>query len=89
MGVYPSVPSINCSDGLHNGQIDPEYNCKTMERSDQDVETSVNTKEPRLEVEDSATCSCSGIQEGTERDNSSSKSASVKKALRRSLELKQ
>ena len=60
-----------------------------MKRSDQNIETSINIKEPRLEAEESATCSSSAIQEGTECDNNSSKSASVKKALRRSLELKQ
>lgn len=62
-----------------------------MKRSDHDIETSINTKEPRLEVEESATCSSSAAQEGPEGHNNSSvdKSASVKKALRRSLELRQ
>ena len=60
-----------------------------MRRSDQDIETSINTKEPRLEIEESATRSSLATQDGTERDNNSSKSALVKKALRRSLELKQ
>ena len=83
------MPSINCSEGLHNGQIDPKDNRKTMKRSDQNIETSINIKEPRLEAEESATCSSSAIQEGTECYNNSSKSASVKKALRRSLQLKQ
>ena len=87
--VYPTVPSKTCCDGLHNGQIDPKYKHKTMKRSDQDIETSINTKEPRLEVEEVATCSSSATQESTECDNNSSKSGSVKKALRRSLELKQ
>ena len=83
------MPSINCSDSFHNVQIDPKYYRNTMKRSDQDIESSINTKEPRLEVEESATCSSSATLEGTERDNNSSKGASVKKALRRSLELKQ
>ena len=86
---FASVPSINCSDAFHNGRIDPKYYRKTMKRSDQDIETSINTKEPRLEIEESATRSSLATQEGTERDNNSSKSALVKKALRRSLELKQ
>jgi len=62
-----------------------------MKRSDHDIETSINTKEPRLEVEESVTCSSSAAQEGPEGHNNSSvdKSASVKKALRRSLELRQ
>ena len=30
-----------------------------MKRSDNDIEASITTKEPRLEVEDSATCSSS------------------------------
>ena len=62
-----------------------------MKRSDQVIETFINTKEPRLEVEKSATCSSSAAQEGHEGDNNSSvdKNASVKKALRRSLELRQ
>ena len=62
-----------------------------MKRSDKDIETFINTKEPRLEVEESATCSSSADQEGPEGHNNSSvdKSASVKKALRRSLELRQ
>ena len=86
---FASVPSINCSDAFHNGQIDPKYYRKTIKRSDQDIETSINTKEPRLEIGESATRSSLATQEGTERDNNSSKSALVKKALRRSLELKQ
>ena len=86
---FASVPSINCSDAFHNGQIDPKYYRKTMKRSDQDIETSINTKEPRLEIGESATRSSLATQEGTERDNNSFKSALVKKSLRRSLELKQ
>ena len=83
------MPSINCSDAFHNGQIDPKYYRKIMKRSDQDIETSINTKEPHVEIEESATRSSSATQEGTERDNNSSKSALVKKAFRRNLELKQ
>ena len=79
--IYPRVPSINCSDGLRNGQIDPKYIHKTMKRSDQDIETSINTKEHQLEVE-SATCPSSATQEGTEHNKKPSKSTSVKKALR-------
>ena len=71
---FASVPSINCSDAFHNGQIDRKYCRKTMKRSDQDIETSINTKEPRLEIEESATRSSLATQEGTERDNNSSKS---------------
>ena len=59
-----------------------------MKSSDQDIENPLKTKEPRLEVEESATCSS---PEGPEGHNSSlvDKSALVKKALRRSLELRQ
>ena len=59
-----------------------------MKSSDNDIEASITTKEPRLEVEDSATCtsSSSAAQECT--GGHSISSSSVKKALRRSLELK-
>ena len=62
-----------------------------MKRCDQAIETPIKTKEPRLEVEESATCSSPAAEEGSEGHNNSSvdKSASVKKALRRSLELRQ
>ena len=62
-----------------------------MKRSDQDVENPFKTNEPRLEVEESATCSSPAAEEGPEGHNNSlvDKSASVKKALRLSLELRQ
>ena len=62
-----------------------------MKRSDQDVENPFKTNEPRLEVEESATWSSPAAEEGPEGHNNSlvDKSASVKKALRLSLELRQ
>ena len=47
----------------------------------------VATKEPRLEVDQSLACSSSAIEQPQEGD-SGQPSSSVKKALRRSLELK-
>lgn len=60
-----------------------------MKRSDNDIEASITTKEPRLEVEDSATCSSSSSAAQECTGGHSISSSSVKKALRRSLELKQ
>ena len=62
-----------------------------MKRSDQDVENPFKTNEPRLEVEESATCSSPAAEEGPEGHNNSlvDKSISVKKALRLDLELRQ
>ena len=62
-----------------------------MKRSDQDVENPFKTNEPRLEVEESATCSSPAAEEGPEGHNNClvDKSTSVKKALRLSLELRQ
>ena len=58
-----------------------------MKRSDCGKEPSVATKEPRLEVDKSPACSSSAIQQPQEGD-SCQPSSSVKKALRRSLQLK-
>ena len=58
-----------------------------MKRSDCGKEPSVATKKPRLEDDESPTCSSSAIQQPQEGE-SGQPSSSVKKALRRSLELK-
>ena len=54
-----------------------------MKRSDQDVENPFKTNEPRLEVEESATCSSPAAEEDPEGHNNSlvDKSASIKKSL--------
>ena len=54
-----------------------------MKRSGQGIETPINTEEPRLEVEESATSLSSAAQEGLEGHNNSSldKSASVRKEI--------
>ena len=58
-----------------------------MERSTHDIEGTAKTKEPRLEVDESAECPSSAA-EGSEGCVKSITSSAVKKSLRRSLNFK-
>lgn len=88
--------SIIFSDCFNNGQIDLRQDRKAMKRSNHDREAFMKAKEPRLEVEDTTTSSSSSSLAARDRpeshnnssDSSSIETSSVRKALRRSLELK-